>query len=236
MQGLPSTCPDETREAAAIDRTAMNSREFLEAKTQISRRRRSRFKNQRVHRGRKVRRGGASEGGRGNRCSAGQHKNNRPGHNRILRMATSHAAIHRRFSPMMLATGHRRILRRIGIARTLLRRMTMQRAHRPIAACHPSSLQRRSPSRRPQQNHRNQTHTRPQPSSLSVGIVAHSLHFPEPKNTPPAATRKFNLPKPAQIRSGFQRWASPLVSCKSLSVLGIPGQNSPNVTCCGPHK
>ena len=180
MQGLPSTCPDEARGAAAIDRTAMNSKEFLEAKTQISRRGRSQIKNQGVHRRRKARRGGASEEGGGNRCSAGHHKNDRSRHNRIRRMATRHAAIHRRFPPVMLATGHRRIFRRIGIARTLLRRMPMQRAHRPIAASHARSLQRQSPRRRPQQHQRHQTHTRTQPSSRSVRIVAHSLHHPEP--------------------------------------------------------
>ena len=179
MPGLPSTCPDKAREAAAIDRTAMNSREFLEAKTQISRGRRSRIKNRGVHRGRKARRWGASKEGRGNRYSTGHHKNNRPGHNRIRGMATSHAAIHRCLSRMVFATGHRRILRRVGIARSLLRRMPMQRAHCPIAATHPRSLQSRSPSRRPKQHHRHQTHTRPQPSSRSVGIVTHSLHFPE---------------------------------------------------------
>ena len=179
MQGLPSTCPDEASGSAAIDRTAMNSREFLEAKTQISRRGRSQIKNQGVHRRRKARRGGASEEGRGNPCSAGHHKNDRSRHNRIRRMATRHGAIYRRLLPVMLATGHRRILRRIGIARTLLRRMPVQRTHRPIATSHASSLQRRSPSRRPQQHHRHQTHTRPQLSSRSVGIVAHSLHFPE---------------------------------------------------------
>ena len=182
MQGLPSTCPDEARGAAAIDRTAMNSREFLEAKTQISRRGRSQIKNQGVHRRRKARRGGASEEGRGNRCSAGHHKNDRSRHNRIRRMATRHAAIHRRFPPVMLATGHRRILGRIRIARTFLRRMPMpmQRTHRPIATSHARSLQSRSPRRRPQQHQRYQTHTRPQLSSRSVGIVAHSLHHPEP--------------------------------------------------------
>ena len=167
MPGLPSTCPDEAREAAAIDRTAVNSREFLEAKTQISRGRRSRIKNRGVHRGRKARRWGASKEGRGNRYSTGHHKNNRPGHNRIRGMATSHAAIHRRFPPMVFATGHRRILCRLAIARTLLRGMSMQRAHRPIAASHPRSLQSRSPSRCPQQHHRHQTHTRPQSSSRS---------------------------------------------------------------------
>jgi len=176
MPGLPSTCSDKAREAAAIDRTAMNSREFLEAKTQISRGRRSRIKNRGVHRGRKARRWGASKEGRGNRYSTGHHKNNRPGHNRIRGMATSHAAIHRRFSPMVFATGHRRILCVLGIARSFLRRMPMQRAHRPIAASHSRSLQRRSPRRRPQQNHRHQTHIRRQPSSRSVGIVASLFH------------------------------------------------------------
>ena len=179
MQGLPSTCPDEARGAAAIDGTAMNSREFLEAKTQISRRGRSQIKNQGVHRRRKARRGGASEEGRGNRCSAGHHKNDRSRHNRIRRMATRHAAIHRCLPPVMLATGHRRILRGIGIARTLLRRMPVQRTHRPIAATYAGSLQRRSPRRRPEQNHRHQTHTRPQPSSRSVGIVACPFHCAE---------------------------------------------------------
>jgi hypothetical protein len=58
--------------------------------------------------------------------------------------------------------------------------MPMQRAHRPIAASHARSLQRQSPRRRPQQHQRHQTHTRTQPSSRSVRIVAHSLHHPEP--------------------------------------------------------
>jgi hypothetical protein len=182
MQGLPSTCPDEAREAAAIDRTAMNSREFLEAKTQISRRGRSQIKNQGVHRRRKAGHRGACEERRGNRRSAGHHKNDRSRHNRIRRMATRHGAIHRCFPSVMLAISHRRILGRIGIARTFLRcmPMPMQWTHRPIAACHARSLQRRSPSRRPQQHHRHQTHTRPQLSCRSVGIVVHSLHHLEP--------------------------------------------------------
>ena len=142
---------------------------------------------------------------RGKRGGARQHKNYRSGHYGILGMATRHAAIHRRLTPMMFATGHRRILRRAGIARTLLRRMSMQRAYCPIATTHPGSLQSRSPSRRPQQDQRHQTHTRPEPSSRSFGIVAHSLHFPNLKNTPPVAPRKFNSPLHYRIRSWRKR-------------------------------
>ena len=151
-------------------------RRILQTEKKSSRRRRSQIQNKRTSRSRKYRRRWTKEDWCGNLRDTRHHKNNRPGHNRILRMATRHAAIHRRLPPMMLATGHRRILRRVGIARTLLRRMSMQGAHRPIAATHARSLQSRSPSRRPQQHHRHQTHTRPQPSSRSVGIVAHSSH------------------------------------------------------------
>jgi hypothetical protein len=177
--------------------SAMEVREILQTEEKCFRRRRRQIKNKRTCPRRKHRWSRTNNDWRRNLDVAWQHKNNRPGHNRVLRMATRHAAIHRRCPPTMVATCHRHILRRIGITRTLLRRMPMQRAHRPIAASHARSLQSRSPSRRPQQHHRHQTHTRPQPSSRSVGIVAHSLHFPNPKDTPPVTIRKFNLQQPA---------------------------------------
>jgi hypothetical protein len=158
--------------------------EVLQIEEKSSRRRGSQIKNKRTRRREQSGRWGTNHKRRRNLYGTRQHKNDCSGHNRILGMAACHAAIHRRLPPMMLATGYRSILRRIGIARTLLRRVPMQRTHRPIATTHARSLQRRSPRRRPQQHQRHQTHTRPQPSSRSVGIVAHSLHFPESQGYP----------------------------------------------------
>jgi hypothetical protein len=154
-------------------------RKFLQTEEQGSRRRRSGIKHKRTRRTEQCRSRRTNEKRRRNRRSTRHDKNNRPGHGRILRMATRHGAIHRRRPGMMVATGHRHVLRRIGVTRTFLRPMPMQWTHRPIAAAHASSLQHGAPGRRPEQHHRQQTHTRPQPSSRSVGIVAHSLHFPE---------------------------------------------------------
>ena len=154
-------------------------RKFLQTEKQGSRRRRSGIEHKAICRRKWYRLPGSYQERRGKRHWARQHKHNRPGHGRIFRMATRHAANHRRRPRMMVATGHRRILRRIGITRTLLRPTPVQRTHRPIAAAHARRLQRGTPGRRPQEHHRHQTHTRPQPSSRSVGIVAHSLHFSE---------------------------------------------------------
>jgi len=149
-----------------------------------SRRRRSGIKNKRVCRRKWYRRRRTYKERRGKRHWSLQHKHNRPDHGRILGMATRHAANHRRRPRMMVATCHRKFLRGVGVTRTFLRRVPMQRTHRSIAAAHAGRLQRRSPCRRPQQHHRHQTHTRPQLSSWSVGIVAHSIHFRESQRYP----------------------------------------------------
>lgn len=175
-------------------RNAQKFERVLQTKEIRSRRRRSGIKNERIRRRKWYRGRRACHEWRGICHWTRQHKHNRPGHSRILGMATRHAANHRRRPRMMVATCHRHVLRGVGVTRTFLRRVPMQRTHRPIAAAHARSLQSRSPGRRPEQHYRHQTHTRPQPSSRSAGIVAHSLHFPNPKNTPRAIARKFNSP------------------------------------------
>ncbi len=154
-------------------------RKFLRTEKRGSRGRRSGIKNKGICRRKWYRRRRAYKERRGKRDWTRQHKHNRPGHGRILGMATRHAANHRRRPRMMVATSHGHVLRGVRVTGAFLRRVPMQRTHRPIAATHARGLQRRSPCRRPQQHYRHQTHTRPQFSSLSVGIVAHSIHFLE---------------------------------------------------------
>lgn len=94
-------------------------------------------------------------------------------------VAASHAAIHRGLVAVVFAGGGLVLFLRVGIVRTLLRRLgniAVQGTHAIRAADHAPRLERSRPSGRPEQKHGQQAYTRPPAISRGGGTWMRRVH------------------------------------------------------------